>query len=94
MNATGRNDIIESKVARDDKYVYFYVKTAQPLTPAYRSVLDVAVYRYRQAACDRMEGYDLLVNDGFRSGKSMVKTYDKTGWRKAARQPIATRVTS
>lgn len=33
VNRTGRNDIVESKVARDDRFVYFYVRTAEPLTP-------------------------------------------------------------
>jgi len=33
VDTTGRNDIVESKVARDDKYVYFYAKTADKLTP-------------------------------------------------------------
>ena len=83
VNATGRNDIIESKVARDDKYVYFYVKTAQPLTPhtdPYWMLLFIDTDRQHATG---WEGYDLLVNDGFRSGKSMVKTYDKTGWRKS-----------
>ncbi len=30
-NTTGRNDIVAAKVSRDEKNVYFYVRTAQPL---------------------------------------------------------------
>lgn len=32
-NKDGRNDLAEMKVTHDDENVYFYVKTAQPLTP-------------------------------------------------------------
>jgi hypothetical protein len=32
VNTTGRNDIIESRVTSDAKNIYFYVKTAAPLT--------------------------------------------------------------
>ena len=32
-NDTGRNDIISAKVSHDRRHVYFYVRTAQPLTP-------------------------------------------------------------
>lgn len=31
-NKTGRNDIVESRVMSDNEYLYFYVKTAQPLS--------------------------------------------------------------
>lgn len=32
-NTSGRNDIIEAKIASDREAVYFYVQTAQPITP-------------------------------------------------------------
>ncbi len=32
-NRTGRNNLLEMKVARDDRYVYFYARTAAPITP-------------------------------------------------------------
>ncbi|MCA9157200.1 MAG: hypothetical protein KDA72_02665 [Planctomycetales bacterium] len=34
VNQTGRNDIVAAKVSFDDKQVYFYVRTQQPLTSA------------------------------------------------------------
>lgn len=34
VNQTGRNDIVAAKVSFDDKRVYFYVRTQQPLTSA------------------------------------------------------------
>jgi len=33
VNETGRNDFIAAKVARDDEYLYFYVRTRDPITP-------------------------------------------------------------
>ena len=32
-NTSGRNDIVAAKVARDKDYVYFYMETAQPMSP-------------------------------------------------------------
>ena len=32
-NQTGRNDIIEARVARDGEKLYFYLKTKEPITP-------------------------------------------------------------
>ena len=32
-NTTGRNDFVVLKVARDDKFVYFYARTREPITP-------------------------------------------------------------
>ena len=33
-NETGRNDIVNMKVAHDDNYIYFYVDTAEDITPS------------------------------------------------------------
>ena len=35
-DASGRNDILASKVARDDRFVYFYVRTREPIS-SYKS---------------------------------------------------------
>lgn len=32
-NTTGRNDLVSCKVARDSKFVYFYARTREPITP-------------------------------------------------------------
>ncbi len=34
VNNTGRNDIVLAKVARDSAYLYFYVQTAEDMTPS------------------------------------------------------------
>ena len=61
-NTTARNNIIESKVARDHDYIYFMAKTAEPLT----SYADAAWMRLF-IDVDRnygtgWEGFDFVVN--------------------------------
>lgn len=81
INKTGRNDIVESKVARDDDYVYFYVKTADALTPhtdPYWMLLFIDADKSHETG---WEGYDLLVNAEFKNDRtSTVKTYDGESW--------------
>ena len=81
INETGRNDIVESKVARDDDYVYFYVKTAEALTPhtdPYWMLLFIDADKSHETG---WEGYDLLVNAEFKNDRtSTVKTYDGESW--------------
>lgn len=83
VNRTGRNDIVESKVARDDKNVYFYVKTAEPLTPytdEHWMLLFIDADRDHSTG---WEGYDLLVNSRFRDDRrSTVRTRGKDDWNK------------
>lgn len=61
-DSTGRNDIILSKVARDANYIYFYVETADTLTPKtdpkwMRLWIDID----RNKATG-WEGYDYVIN--------------------------------
>ena len=59
---TGRNDLLEARVARDASHLYFHVKTAAPITPATDSTwmrLLINVDRRRDTG---WEGYDFAVN--------------------------------
>lgn len=62
VNTTGRNDIIGARVARDNEYIYFYVKTANKLTdqtsPAWMRLL-IDIDRNKQTG---WQGYDFIVN--------------------------------
>ncbi|MCR4920085.1 MAG: hypothetical protein K5945_00050 [Bacteroidaceae bacterium] len=61
-NTTGRNDIVAARVARDEKYLYFYVATDQPLTPQTDHnwmMLFLDIDRDRQTG---WQGYDYVVN--------------------------------
>jgi hypothetical protein len=64
INTTGRNDIVESRVAYDKKFVYFYVRTAQPLT-SYTGKNWMLLYLNTDTLKSTgWEGYDLLINSG------------------------------
>jgi len=61
-NNTGRNDIVMSKVARDKENLYFYVQTAQDLTPhtdeKWMRLLINTDRKYKTG----WEGYDFVIN--------------------------------
>jgi hypothetical protein len=62
INNTGRNDIIKAKVARDTSYIYFYVETADTLTPKtdpkwMRLWIDID-----RSKATGWEGYDYVIN--------------------------------
>jgi len=61
-DSTGRNDIISAKVARDTNYIYFYVETADTLTPKTDSKwmrLWIDIDRNKATG---WEGYDYVIN--------------------------------
>ncbi len=78
-NNTGRNDIVLAKVARDTNYIYFYVQTADTLTPKtdpkwMRLWIDID----RNKATG-WEGYDYVINR-INPGDSAVVEKSMTGW--------------
>ncbi|MBN1347813.1 hypothetical protein JXJ21_00230 [candidate division KSB1 bacterium] len=78
-NDTGRNDIVLAKVARDQTAIYFYVETAEDLTPKtdpgwMRLFIDID----RDKATG-WEGYDYLINRTS-PGDSAVIEKSVTDW--------------
>ena len=62
VDNTGRNDIVGAKVARDSKYVYFYVEAAEKLTPSsdpHWMQLFIDIDRDKATGWN---GYDFVVN--------------------------------
>jgi len=61
-NYTGRNDIVASKVARDKENLYFYVQTAEDLTPhtdaSWMRLFINTDRKYKTG----WEGYDFVIN--------------------------------
>lgn len=83
-NTTGRNDIVLSKVARDQEHIYFYVETAQPLTPR----TDPGWMRlFINTDLDKntgWEGYDFVINRINPGQKAIVEKTDAAwNWQKA-----------
>ena len=74
-NATGRNDLVSAKVARDKDYLWFYVETSDPLTASsdpkwMRLFIDID----RNKATG-WEGYDYVIN---RLNPSTTATTEKS----------------
>ncbi len=77
VNQTGRNDIVAAKVAYDADHVYFYVRTADPLTP---HTDPNWMLLYLSIAPDRNPnwlGYDFVVNRSI--GTGLTKLQRATG---------------
>lgn len=71
-NTTGRNDIVGAKVARDAEKVYFYVETAEALTPQSDRnwmMLFIDVDRDKSTGWN---GYDFIVNRVSPKGSKVV----------------------
>lgn len=80
-NSSGRNDIITSKVAVDKKQVYFYVETAQPLTPHTGNNWMLLLIDADQDPNTGWYGYDFLVNKEVKSDRvTTLKRYNGTDW--------------
>ena len=80
-NVTGRNDIVESRVARDKKFIFFYVKTARALTN-YKNknwmLLFIDVDKNKQTG---WEGYDFLINAEVKSNSiTTLKKWSNGSW--------------
>lgn len=77
-NYSGRNDIIGSKVARNNEYLWFMAECSDNITsPENHNWMTLYI------DCDRnkktgWEGYDLVVNRRFENGKAVIERYLKT----------------
>ncbi len=79
-NKTGRNDLAAFKVARDDKHLYFYVRTREPLTPPSNKNWMWLLIDGDANAKTGWEGYDFIVNRTIEpGGKSWLEKNDG-GW--------------
>ena len=80
-NTTGRNDIVESRATYDTDNIYFYVKTAQGLTPCTDPnwmLLFIDIDRNKGTG---WEGYDYIVNLGVKSTtETTLKQWDGKSW--------------
>ncbi len=62
QNNTGRNDVVLAKVARDNENIYFYVETANALTPKTDPAWMRLFIDIDQNKNTGWEGYDFLIN--------------------------------
>lgn len=86
-DSSGRNDIITSKVAVDNKAVYFYAESDKPLTPSSGNNWMLLFIDADQNPDTGWYGYDFLINKNITDNKtSTVMRYDTNGkaWVKVA----------
>ena len=84
-NTSGRNDIVATKVARDNKNIYFQVTCAETISePCEKSWLNlfVDIDRSRQTG---WEGYDFMISNHTKAGKAtLLQTHEGWNWKPAA----------
>ncbi|MCX6376006.1 MAG: hypothetical protein NTU88_08260 [Armatimonadetes bacterium] len=88
VNETGRNDFVLLKVARDDKNVYFYARTKDPITP-HTDPRWMMLFINADGDCKTgWEGYDFVVNRTIKDASTTLlevstggpSTGLRTGW--------------
>ena len=62
VDATGRNDIVAAKVARDDRNLYFYVQTRKSMTSSNDNAWMLLYIDTDQNSSTGWMGYDFIVN--------------------------------
>ncbi len=80
VNTTGRNDIVETRVARDARNIYFYVRTRQRLTPHtdpnWMLLFINADGRWETG----WEGYNFIVNRALKNASTSMLERSSGGW--------------
>lgn len=80
-DSSGRNDIVNSKVAYDDKYIYFYVDTKDDLTDSNGGAWMTLFINTNGTK----EGYDFVINrTAPENGKTAIESVDDNGCKKTA----------
>jgi GH43 family beta-xylosidase len=67
INTTGRNDIVETRTAVDGSYIYFYVKTADAITPYTDPNWMLLFINSDKVKTTGWEGFDYVLNMGVTS---------------------------
>ena len=81
VNTSGRNDIVGARVARNDKYVYFYVETADKLTSPSDSAWMRLLIDADRSKKTGWQGYDFIVNYRNPKGsKAFVQKSHQNKW--------------
>jgi len=83
INKTGRNDIVRSKTACDDKYIYFYVETREKLTEFSSPNWMLLFIDADQDSKSGWQGYDYAVNLQVPTPKTttLKKNTGGCGWK-------------
>ncbi len=80
VNRTGRNDLAVMKTARDDKNVYFYVRTRQPLANGANPTGLLLLIDADQNPATGWQGCDFALNRSVEGGKTWLEK-NQSGWQ-------------
>ncbi len=79
VNDSGRNDIVEARVARDEENLYFRVKCAAAITPREGEGWMTLFLDTDRSKATGWEGYDFVINRlAGKQGKASVERYVRT----------------
>jgi hypothetical protein len=81
VNASGRNEFVALKVARDAESVYFYARTRGPITPHTDPNWMLLFINTDQDKATGWEGYDVVVNLGVLAAARTTVKRNAGGWR-------------
>ncbi len=84
VNNSGRNDIVETRVARDYDNIYFYVKTADDLTSHTGKNWMLLFINADQDHKTGWQGYDYMINSNIiNDHTTTLKKFQKSKWKNA-----------
>jgi len=89
INNTGRNDIVETRVAADALNIYFYVKTASDITAHTDARWMRLFINVIGSTTSKWEGFGFIVNSTANSGTSTTLERNKGGWNWGKVQDIS-----
>lgn len=92
VDGSGRNDIVQLKVARDDEYIFFYARTAEPITPHTDPQWMQLFLRLPERTAPEWEGYHFAVNRTVIDDTTTMLEACDGGWQWRAVCPISYRV--
>jgi len=91
-NNTGRNDIVETRIAADASNIYFYVKTGSDIT-AHTDANWMRLFIHVDGnTTSKWEGFDFVVNNTVNANASTILERSKGGWNWEKVQDISYQV--
>ncbi|MBL7154189.1 MAG: hypothetical protein ISS79_10775 [Phycisphaerae bacterium] len=91
-NATGRNDLLVMKVARDNEFVYFYARCSHPITSCNDSNWMILLIDSDQDVATGWEGFDYVLNRSVAGSAKTVLEKCRGGWSWAEAGEVSYRV--
>jgi hypothetical protein len=92
VDASGRNDFVLMKVARDPRNLYFYAKTRDPITPCSDPHWMMLFIDIDCDGSTGWHGYDFVVNRVVRGPRTTALEYTRAGWNWQPRSDVRYRV--